>query len=75
MFLMQPLSLHKHREEVLWILKIFPDKPTDAILLRYSSKTGESLLWRGLAKIMGIYSQVNTIKFNSKRVAEMDDEA
>lgn len=24
---------------------------------------------------MGIYSQVNTIKFNSKRVAEMDDEA
>lgn len=40
MFLMQPLNLHKHREEVLWILKIFPDEPTDAILLRYSCKTG-----------------------------------
>lgn len=38
-FLMRPLKLHKHREEILWILKIFPDEPTDAIL-RYSTKRG-----------------------------------
>lgn len=54
-FPMQPLNLHRPQGEMLWVLKILPEQPTDAVLLRYSGETGLSpFLWQALGELMGL---------------------